>query len=210
MLRSPVIGSALPLLLAALAACGEARSAEELIQEAGPPPAIEAGTPVSLSLQGSLSTKDEIVGRPFTAVVTRNVTGSDGSVMIPAGAVVNGVVAQAAESPNTDGNAHIGLRAESIVIDGVTHPLRATVVEAQVDAETQDEISETATKVGAGAVAGAIAGRVIGGDTRDAVVGAAVGAAAGGVVAHVTRPGHANMKQGALIVIRLDERLVVR
>jgi hypothetical protein len=37
-----------------------------------------------------------------------------------------------------------------------------------------------------------------------------VGAAAGGVVAHVTRPGHANMKQGALIVIRLDERLVVR
>ena len=208
----------LSALVAALAVgCGEAMSEEDEglplageEQPGSPPPAVEAGTTVVLSLQGSLSTEDEIQGQPFQAVVTESVSGSDGSIMIPVGSAVIGVVAAARKSDGPDQPAVLQLQPESLVIDGRTYPLSATVVEAAVRADTRDANSETAAKVGVGAVAGALAGKLIGGENSDALKGAAVGAAAGGVVAHVTRPGHAEMDEGARIVIRLEERLVVR
>lgn len=207
-------GAVLITLLAALpAACGEAMSEEEegipVAEEAPPPPGVETGTHVGLTLRQGLSTKDDILGRPFEAVVTENVRGSDGSVMIPAGATVVGRVAEAKKSTDDDVQAFIRLDPQSLVIDGRTYPISATVVESDIEAETADEVEETVTKVAVGAAAGAIAGKVIGGGGSDAAKGAVVGAVAGGVVAGVTRPGHAEIDAGGRVVIRLDERLVV-
>jgi len=203
------------LLLPLGLACGEAMSEENealSLREGAEAvaPLVEAGTTVELRLQGALSTKDEIQGRGFTAVVVYDVLGSDGSVLIPSGATVSGRVAEARRSDDPDRAAVLVLQPEAVVIAGSSHPLAATVVESAVEAETRDEVSETATKVGVGAAAGAALGKIIGGDNSDAVKGAVVGAAAGGVVAHVTRPGHAELDDGARLLIRLDQPLVLR
>ncbi len=139
-----------------------------------------------------------------------DVLSAQGEVLVPLGSVAQGVVVQSQESQGSDQPAVLALRMEMLAVRGDAHPLEATIVEAEADADTRDSGGETAAKIAAGAAAGALLGRIIGGDTEGTLVGAGAGAVAGTVFAVTTKGGHAEMDEGSTLTVRLDEPLPLR
>ena len=170
---------------------------------------VAAGSTFDLAVEAKVTTESSKVGDVVHATISQDVLGDGGQVLLPAGTRLSGRVVESQASTGPDAPAVLRLAFESVSVNGEERPLKASVVEMDVKADTRDSTTRTAAKVGIGAAAGAIAGRVIGGDRGDAVKGAVVGGVAGGVVAAATKSGHATLEQGARIVIRLEEALVV-
>jgi hypothetical protein len=171
--------------------------------------ALEAGRTLELSVEAELSTGATRIGDEFTATVRDDVLGSAGEVMLPMGTQFKGRVVDSRESTGADQPAVLTLAVESVTVNGVVRPLKATVVELDVEADARDSNTRTAAKVGVGAAAGALVGRILGRDRDATIKGAVVGAAAGTAAAIVSRDGHATVMPGARMLIRLDERLIV-
>ncbi|HEX9709457.1 MAG TPA: hypothetical protein VGB42_05765, partial [Candidatus Thermoplasmatota archaeon] len=152
---------------------------------------------------------ETVAGDEFWAGVAEDVMGAAGEVLIPMGSRVKGRVLESRESPSSEEPAVITLEVESVTLGGAVRPLRATVVEVDVQADARDSGQKTAVKVGAGAAAGALLGRILGKDRESTLKGAAAGAVAGTAVALVTKDGHATIEEGARLVIRLLDRLIV-
>ena len=177
-----------------------------------PEPAVRvvpAGSTLELALETALSTEENDVGDTFWATVTEDVLGEQSEVLIPLGSRVRGRVVESMESPSSEQPAVLTLEIESVTMDGAVRPLRATVVDVEMEADARDSDGRTAVKVGVGAAAGAALGRILGKDRGAAVTGAVAGAAAGTAVALATRDGQATIAQGARLVIRLNDPLIV-
>lgn len=171
--------------------------------------AVLAGTRVVLTVEDELSTEVTRTGDTFDAVVSEDVIGPSGMVLVPRGARVRGVVLESTESSSSDRPATLALGVEKVEIEDRLVPVSATVAVLDYETEARDSDTRTAAKVGAGAVAGALLGKIFGGDGEDALKGAVAGAAAGAAVAHATRSGHAKVPAGARMVMVLDEDMVV-
>lgn len=170
---------------------------------------VPAGTRLELVMEQELSTRHHRVGSPFTARLQEDVLGPRGEVLIGAGSRVRGSVVESRLSEGADRPAVLVLGVEMLEDGTTTRRIQGEVVEVEQKAGVRDSNTETAAKVGAGAVAGAILGKLIGGDRDDAVRGAVGGAVAGAAVAVGTRDGHAVIEEGARIVVRLDEPVVI-
>lgn len=173
------------------------------------PVAIPAGATISAVLQTSLSTRSHRSGDPFDARVFEEVLASDGMVLVPEGARLEGRVLEARPSEGADEEAVLVLSVERLVMNGRSFPLRSTVVETRMEASARDSGTRSAAKVATGAAAGAVLGQILGRDTRSTVTGAAAGAAAGAGVAIATRDGHAQIAEGSVLVLRLDEAVIL-
>lgn len=171
--------------------------------------AVPSGTRMTFRLDESLSTKSTRTGDTFETTLTHDVVSPQGDLLIPMGARARGLVVEAQESQGSDELAVLALRLESVTVDGESHPLKATIVEADASNETRDSGGETAAKVAVGTAAGALLGRIIGRDTKGALIGAGAGAVAGTVFAVSTQDGHAEMHEGSMVTVVLDEPLVV-
>jgi len=189
---------------------------DDVVEEPAPRPAAEpepravpAGRTLDLTLVTRLTTEEAREGDAFWATVTEDVLGADGEVLVPLGSRVRGRVVESRESASADEPAVLGLALETITVNGAERPVRASVVEVDVAAQSRDSDGKTAVKVGIGAAAGAVLGKILGKDDKDALRGAAVGAIAGTAVAVATKDGHATIEEGARIVVRLDEPFVV-
>ncbi len=169
------------------------------------PPAIPAGTEVVTRLTASLETGVNHAGDRFTARVDEDLLAANGMVMIPRGSEILGRVVEARESSGPDDAAVILLQVDALVVDGVEIPVRASVVDAEVETSVRDSSTRTAAKVATGAAAGAALGRILGRNGRSTAAGAVAGAAAGTAVALATRDGQAVMAAGSRLVIRFDE-----
>lgn len=169
------------------------------------PPAIPAGTELVTRLTASLETGVNQAGDVFTARVDEDVLTANGMVMIPMGSEIRGRVVEARESSGPDDAAVILLQVDALMVDGLEIPVRATVVDAEVETSVRDSNTRTAAKVATGAAAGAVLGRILGRNGRSTTAGAVAGAAAGTAVALATRDGQAVMAPGSRIVIRFDE-----
>ena len=167
------------------------------------------GTLIEARVESELSTERNAAGDRFFATLADDVLGANGEVLIPAGATLNGRVAKSRESRGPDQPAVLAVEVESVTSGGHTFPLYASVIELEAEVEARDSNTRTAAKVGVGAAAGALIGRILGNDGKDAAKGAVAGAAAGAAVAVATRDGHAVVKPGARLIVRLEERLVV-
>jgi hypothetical protein len=170
---------------------------------------IAAGTTLSATIDDEITTEHAHEGDHFRAELAEDVLGPHGEVLLHAGSIVNGRVAASHESTGPQDPASLKLEVESITADGRTLGLAADVVDVQIDAQTRDSNQTSAAKVAGGAAAGALIGRILGGSGTDAPKGAAVGAAAGAAAAYATRSGHAVVKPGAVMKVRLTDRLVV-
>lgn len=168
------------------------------------PPAIPAGTELVTRLTASLETGVNQAGDPFRARVDEDLLAPNGMVMIPMGSEITGRVLEARESRGPDDAAVILLQVETLVVDGVEIPVRASVVDAEVETSVRDSNTRTAAKVATGAAAGAVLGRILGRDGRSTAAGAVAGVAAGTAVALATRDGQAVMAPGSRIVIRFE------
>lgn len=164
---------------------------------------VAAGTQVSATVVEELTTARSRVGDRFHATLADDVLGANGEVLLPKGAVLNGRVAESRESGAADDPAALSLEVESVTAGGRTLSLQAEVVELDAQIGERDSGNQSAVKVGVGAAAGAAIGRILGRDRGSALKGAVVGAAAGTALAMATRDGHAVVKPGARMVVRL-------
>ena len=201
---------ALTLGLASMG-CGQAESAPSTSGTASnaspaPVPFVQAGATLTFAIVDEISTKSAKVGDPFSARLVSDFISEGGETLLPAGAVLHGTVAESIESTRNEEPAVIRLAVESVETSSGTLTLVADVEELQMKTDAKDTNRLSAGKVAAGAAAGAIIGKIAGGTKT----GAAVGGAGGAALAIATRDGHATIRAGARLVVRLTDRLSIR
>lgn len=190
-------------------------------REPAPPPPEEPGAPVRPTLtlsQGTLvelaavdtiRSRMSVVGDPVTATTYSDVRDEQGRIVIPAGAVFTGNVAQIEAAGSPGGVGTLVLRFTEVHFGGNSYPIAAESDSLGYEMKGQGISGGDAAKVGAGAVVGAVAGRIVGKNTRGAVIGGVVGAAAGAAVAAATKDQDIMLPAGGYIRIVLTQPLVL-
>jgi hypothetical protein len=148
---------------------------------AAPPPppvpvkhVIPSGTALSIRLIDSLDSAKNKVGDTFRATLKVPLT-VDGDVVIPAGADIEGRVADVSNAGRFTGHSELNLELIKLTSNGTTYPLQTQGYDRAGDSRGKG----TAETVGAGAAIGAIIGAIAGGG-KGAGIGSAAGAGAGG------------------------------
>jgi len=170
---------------------------------------VPAGTTLQLALNETLSTETNQPGDGFTATLMEPVLALNGEIVIPVGATVRGRVTQVQKSGRVGETAILNLAFEAISFDGESHPLDASIVSANPERVGRSSAGEQVGKAAAGAAAGAILGRVLGKDTRSTIKGAVIGAAAGTAIAMGTADVDAVLKEGSVMVIKVDSPITI-
>jgi peptidoglycan hydrolase-like protein with peptidoglycan-binding domain len=168
-----------------------------------------------------LSSENSRIGERFTATVFRNVV-TDGRVVIPSGAKVEGHVTsvEKAESRSRAGTIGIGFdrlvfsNGHSIPVDGTLTTLdeeaRARLEEDSIDAEDQVEGGSRTRRavvfIGGGAGVGAVIGAVAGGG-KGAAVGAGIGAVLGTIGVLLSKGDDAEVEPGTEFGMRLERSM---
>jgi hypothetical protein len=153
-------------------------------QPAAPPAdarAIPARTLLDVRLNQDLSTVASRVGDTFTVTVAEPLVAANRQTVVPADAVITGMVTGVGPASASREQAAIRLNFVRINIDGVSHPLSASIVGTRLPGAAEQPAGDTQTIV-TDAAADAVVGAIIGGDLRDMLVGAALGAGAGTVI----------------------------
>lgn len=130
---------------------------------------LRTGTPVEITLDQVLSSKDSHAGDEFTGRVAHSVS-VDGQVVIAKGARVRGKVTQATASGRLKTPAFLAMRLTGIAGNEV----QTSTVSRKGDTHGE----RNAIGIGGGAAAGAIIGALAGGG-KGAAIGAGAGGAAG-------------------------------
>jgi hypothetical protein len=134
---------------------------------------LPEGTPLKVRLTTGLSTESHQTGDPFTATLEDPVM--DGAqVVLPKGAQVEGVVAEADKGGRVQGRARLAVRLAQVQTTSGTAELTTNTVARQARSTKKQD----AAKIGIGAGVGAAIGAIAGGG-RGAAIGAGVGAGAG-------------------------------
>ena len=170
---------------------------------------LGAGTTMDIAAADTISSRSAKVGDPFSARVVEDIKNAAGKVVIPAGSVVNGKIADVKPAPNPSTPGTLTLSVSSITVRGTSYPIEASVDSLETIHKGRGVTSGDAAKVGAGAAAGAILGRVLGGNKKGTIIGGIVGGAAGAAVAHATKDSDIVLPAGAHIIIRLTKELAV-
>jgi glycine zipper 2TM protein len=171
---------------------------------------LPAGTGFELAVGDTITSRTAKAGDAFTATVFEDVRNADGRVVIPAGSVARGQIADVKAAPNPNETGTLTLAVSTITVRGADYPLALSVDSLETVHKGRGIQGRDAAKVGAGAVAGAVLGRVLGKDKKGTVIGGAVGAAVGAGVAAATKDVDIVLPKGAHIVVRLTNGLAVR
>lgn len=200
------------LVILALGGCRRAEVVSEPYpggQPAPPPPtvdAVPAGTIIEAELDQKIGTKNNRVGDRFTATVRRPLIAVDGRTVVPAGAVITGVITGLDDSDHIGDQAAIRVDFERISFGGRSYPFSAEVVEA--DVETEDPDVRTGAVVGA--AAGAVLGAIIGGDLEDVLIGGALGAGTGTIISLGVGNVEAALPSGTDLTLRTTRNISLR
>ena len=170
---------------------------------------LGAGTTMDIAAADTISSRSAKVGDPFSARMVEDIKNAAGRVVIPAGSVVNGKIADVKPAPNPSTPGTLTLSVSSITVRGTSYPIEASVDSLETIHKGRGVTTGDAAKVGAGAAAGAILGRVLGGNKKGTIIGGIVGGAAGAAVAHATKDSDIVLPAGAHIIIRLTKELAV-
>jgi len=170
---------------------------------------VGAGTTMDIAAVDTISSRTAKVGDAFSARVVEDIKNAAGKVVIPAGSVVNGKIADVKPAPNPNTPGTLTLSVSSITVRGTSYPIEASVDSLETIHKGRGVTTGDAAKVGAGAAAGAILGRVLGGNRKGTIIGGIVGGAAGAAVAHSTKDSDIVLPAGAHIIIRLTKELAV-
>jgi hypothetical protein len=166
---------------------------------------VPAGTPVSVVLQTTLTTKTSNEGDRFSARVAMPVL-VDGKIAIPEGAAVHGHVVLAEQPGKASGRGRLQLAYDRIEFDGKGYDL---------DTRSQVYLSKSGTSkdvklIGGGAVIGGVIGGIVGGSAGDAGKGALIGAATGTGASLATRGPQLELGAGSTLRFTLDRDVLVR
>jgi hypothetical protein len=162
---------------------------------------IPAGQELDVRLQSTLSSETAKVEQRFQATTVADVT-QNGRVLVPAGAVVHGVVSDVKPAGRIERTGSITLSFDRITVNGRDYPIRGMATQIFESGGIREEVGTA----GAGAGVGGIVGGLLGG-VRGALLGAVIGA--GGAIA-ATDGKDVTLPAGSIIRMRLDQDLAVR
>jgi hypothetical protein len=162
---------------------------------------LPAGQEFDVRLQSSLSSETAMPEQRFEATTAVDIT-QDGTVLVPAGSVVRGVVTDVKRPGRIDRVGSLTLSFDQIMVRGRAYPIRAMATQVFESGGIRQE----AGTAGVGAGAGAILGGLLGG-VKGAVLGAVIGA--GGAIA-ATEGKDINLPAGTIVRLRMDSPVTIR
>ena len=162
---------------------------------------LPVGQELDVRLQTPLSSETATPEMRFEAVTAADVT-QDGSVLVPAGSRVRGIVTDVKRPGRIDRVGSLTLSFDQMEVRGRTYPMRGMATQVFESGGIRDEAGTAGVGAGAGAVLGGLLGGV-----KGAVLGAVIGA--GGAVA-ATEGKDVNLPAGSVIRIRMDSAVNVR
>jgi hypothetical protein len=171
---------------------------------------IPTGAQLNATLDQSLGTKISKAGDMFTATVSSALYASNGSLVVPAGAKIEGHVTALDDSDNATEPALIRLNFDHIRFNGQTYPFAAAIVSSNpVQTGNQTSADRTKQIVIGGAVGAALGGILGKGDLDKIVIGGALGAAAGSIVSLGTEV-NATLPAGSAMTLQATQTTTLR
>lgn len=161
---------------------------------------LPVGTEFDVRLQHTLNSGTSKVEDVFEGTTVADIA-AGGRTVVPAGAVLRGIVSAVEPATRTNRTARMTVSFDQMTVGGRAYPMRATVTQA-IEGEG---IRGEAGKAGAGAAVGGLLGAVLGG-VKGAVLGAVIGGT-GTVVA--TEGREVELPQGSVLRVRLDAPLQI-
>jgi hypothetical protein len=158
----------------------QANPASDPARAPEPSAVVHPGTTFSVTVDQSISSKTSNSGDHFDASLAAPVR-VGGTVVIPSGARVVGVVTDAKSAGKFNGHAELTVTLDSVRVNGARYRIRTTSV-TQVG---KGRGKRTGIGAGGGAVVGGIIGAIAGGG-KGAAIGAGAGAGAGAAGAGFT------------------------
>jgi hypothetical protein len=156
---------------------------------------IPAGTELDVRLSNTLNSGTTKVEDRFEATTLVDLM-VDGRTLVPAGAVMRGVVSAVEPGTRTNRTARMTVSFDQMTFGGRTYPIRGTVTQA-IEGEG---IRGEAGRAGVGAGVGAIIGGILGG-FKGALAGILIGG--GGTIA-ATEGKEVDLPQGTVLRVRID------
>jgi hypothetical protein len=164
---------------------------------------IPTGARVTVRTNSAVSSKTAAPGDPFTGSLSEPIL-VEGDIAVPAGAAVEGVIAESDDGGRVKGVASLSLRLTHIRAGGKLLPVQTTLYTKAAPATKKTD----AVKVGIGTGIGAAIGAIAGGG-KGAAVGAASGAGAGTAVVLATRGEPAVVGAESIVSFRLTSSVAV-
>jgi hypothetical protein len=156
---------------------------------------IPAGTELDVRLSNTLNSGTAKVEDRFEATTLVDLV-IDGRTIVPAGALMRGVVSAVEPATRTNRTARMTVSFDQLTFGGRTYPIRGTLTQA-IEGEG---IRGEAGRAGVGAGVGAIIGGIIGG-FKGALAGILIGG--GGTIA-ATEGKEVELPQGSVLRVRID------
>jgi hypothetical protein len=171
---------------------------------------IPMGARLSATLDQDIGTKMSKAGDMFTATVASALYASDGSIVVPAGAKLEGRITALDDSDNPTDPALIRVAFDRIRFNGSSYPFAAAIVQAApVQTSSQSTADQTKKIVIGGAVGAALGGILSGGDLKKVVIGGALGAAAGSIISLGTEV-NATLPAGSAMTVQATQTTTIR
>jgi hypothetical protein len=161
---------------------------------------LPVGTEIDVRLQSVLNSGTTMVEDRFEATTLAAVN-AGGRTVIPAGAVMRGVVSDVKPAGRVNRTGSLTVSFDQVTVNGRAYPMRGTVTQTIESEGIRGDVG----RAGAGAGVGAIIGGLLGG-VRGAVLGAVIGG--GGTIA-ATEGEQVNLPQGSVLRVRLDSPLAI-
>ncbi|MDE1154514.1 MAG: BON domain-containing protein [Acidobacteriaceae bacterium] len=176
-----------------------------------PPPApvvrnitAPAGTPLSIRITETLSSKDTQAGTPFNGVLNSPVVVS-GITVLPSGSPVSGTVVDAKDAGHFKGNSLLAIQLTAVRRKGQLLPISTDVYSV----EGKGRGKNSALKIGGGAAAGALLGGLIGGG-KGAGIGALAGGGGGAAYQGFTRGEQVEIPSESALRFRLSAPITIQ
>jgi hypothetical protein len=215
--------SAAAVALAALAGCSAATQQRGTTVESGGEVAatstitpsnnrtLPSGARLTATLDQTLGTSVSKAGDVFTATVSSALMASDGSVVVPAGAKIDGRVTAVDDSDNATEPALIRLAFDRLRFNGQSYPLSAAIVQSAPvqTGNTQSNAQRNRQIIIGGAIGAAIGGLLGDRDLDKIVIGGALGAAAGSVIS-LGKEVNATLPAGSPMTIQATQPVTLR
>jgi hypothetical protein len=170
---------------------------------------LPAGARLDATLDQTLGTSVSNTGDPFTATVANTLYASDGSIVVPAGARIEGTITGLDPSNNAADPAVIRLNFDHIRFNGNSYPFSAAIVSSNPTQTSTTNADKTRQIVIGGAVGAALGGLLSGGDLKKIVIGGAVGAAAGSLISLGTDV-NATLPAGSMMTVQATQTIAIR
>jgi hypothetical protein len=162
---------------------------------------VPSGTEMDVRLTNALNSGTAQVEDRFEGTTLVDLT-INGRTVIPAGAVMRGVVTSVEPATRTNRTAKMAVSFDQVTVNGRAYPIRGTVTQAIQGEGIKGETGRIATGAGAGAILGGILGGV-----KGAVLGAVIG---GGGITAATEGKEIDLQQGTVLRVRLDSPVSIQ